>query len=130
MKWCFICAMGVCLLAAAVIRIYREDYKIVIVLLFTGVFLVYTSFKKFHLLSKAYRVLKEGKPEITVYYRDKNLVESKNTVIPAWADSFYFYGFLPEKNKVKTYRWEGIWQIVENGKELDKEDILKRFPDQ
>ena len=122
--------MGAGLLAIAVVCIVREDFKFVVLVLFAGVFLVINSLKKISLLKKADMALKEKRAEITVSYRDRNLVESKNSIIPVSADGLYLYGFLPEKNKVKTYRWEGIWQIVENGKELDKEDILKRFPDQ
>jgi len=126
-KWSSLCIAGVSLLVFGAIRIFREDYGLVIIFLFIGVFLTLASFKRIRLLKRGYEVLKESKTEITVYYKDRNQVESKNTVIPVWADAFYFYGFLTDENDIKTYRWEGIWRALENGQELEKEDIMKRL---
>jgi len=126
-KWGALCAIGVVLLTIAGISISRDNYNLVVIYLFLGIFLLLASLKKFHLLVQAYKVLKEGRAEITIYYRDRNQVESKNTVIPVLADMLYFYGFLPEKNDIKTFRWEGIWRALDNDKELEKEDILKRL---
>jgi len=128
-KWAAIGAAGICLLIFSGIRISREQYGIIIIVLFAGVLLVYSSFKKIRLLVKAHEVRKKKREEITVYYRDRNQVNSTNTVIPVWSDTFYFYGFLPEANDIKTFRWEGILQAKENGKVLEKEDILKRMCD-
>ena len=126
-KWCSLCTIGVFFFAFGLVRVFREDYNLVIIYLFVGVFLILASFKRIRLLKRGYDVLKEGKTEITVYYRDRNQVESKNAVIPVWSDAFYFYGFLTEENDIKTYRWEGIWRALENGQELEKEDIMKRL---
>ena len=129
LKWSALCAVGVCLLVYSGIRLSREEYGLVIIVIFAGLLLVYSSFKKIRLIVKAHEVLKKNRKEITVHYRDRNQVESKNTVIPVWADAFYFYGFLPEKKDVRTYRWEGILHANEDGKVLEKENILKRMDD-
>ena len=126
-KWCILCAIGAGLIIVAAISIYRENYNLVVIYLFLGIFLVLASLKRIHLIKMAYDAVKKGRPEITIFYRDRNLVESKTSIIPVWADSFYFYGYLPEKYDVKTFRWEGIWRALDNETELDKEDILKRL---
>ena len=128
-KWGALCTIGAFLITFSLISISRGNYNLIVIYLFLGIFLVYASLKKISLLIKAIKALKEARTEITIYYRDRNQVESTNTVIPVSADMLYFYGFLPEKNDIKTFRWEGIWRALDNDKELEREEIQKRVSD-
>ena len=127
-KWSLLCAIGVCFLIITSVFFFQKAYTWVMAGLFIGLFLTSTSWKRIGLLKKAGKALMEGKAEIAIYYKDKNLQESQNKVIPAGADTSYFYGYMPEKNDIKVFRWERIQRALENGKELKKEDILERLP--
>jgi glucose-6-phosphate 1-dehydrogenase len=124
-KWGGICVVGIGFLVFTALCYVRGNYTWIMVALFIGLFLTSTSWKRIRLLIKAVKSLKEGKEKIVVFYRDKNLNESQNEVMPAGADMFNFYGFLPEKNDIKTFRWQGIKRVLKNEKELTKDDILK-----
>jgi len=102
-----------------------DNFSLVVIYLFVGVFLTIASLKRIRLLLKGLKALKEGIEEISIFYKDRNQVESENTVIPAWSDHFYFYAYLAAEKEIKTYRWEGIIRVLHGGKELEKDDLLK-----
>jgi hypothetical protein len=124
-KWGTLCAIGIALLIFTVFCYLRQLYTWVMAGGFLGLFLTTASWKRLGLLRKAFAALKEGKSKMLVFYRDKNLIESQNEIIPAGADTFSFYGFLPEKQDIKAFRWQGIKRVLENEKELTKDDIMK-----
>jgi len=125
LKWGGICAAGIGLLVFTALCYAGGNYTWVMVGGFSGLFLASASWKRIRLLRKALAAIKEGKNKMLVFYRDKNLVESRNEIIPAGADAFNFYGFLPEKQDIKAFRWQGIKRILENERELTKDDVLK-----
>ena len=125
MKWGIFCAIGVGFLGFTAVCFLRKEYTWVFAALFIGLFLTSSSLKRIRLLKKADRAIKAGRGEIVVFYRDKNLKESEAAVIPAGADAFWFYGFLPERKDIKAFRWQGIRKVLENGRELTKDDVLK-----
>ena len=127
-KWSVFCAIGAGLLAFSILSYIKKDYTWVFAAGFLGLFLISSAWKRIKLLVNAAKAIKEGRGEIEIFYRDKNLVESQSSVIPAGADNFWFYGYLPERGDLKTFRWQGIKKALENGKELNKDDILKYFP--
>jgi len=124
-KWGILCVVGVALLVFTVFCYLRQLYTWVMAGGFIGLFLTSTSWKRIRLLRKANTAIKEGKSKLLVFYRDKNLIESQNEVIPAGADNLNFYGFLPEKQDIKAFRWQGIKRVLENEKELTKDDVMK-----
>ena len=124
-KWGVICAIGVCLLIFTVLYFIRKEYTWIFATGFLGLFLISSAWKKIRLLGNAARAIKDGRKEIEIFYRDKNLKESQETVIPTGADAFWFYGYLPAKGDIKAFRWQGIKKALENGKELNKDDILE-----
>ena len=124
-KWGALCAIGATLLAFTAFCYIHQFYTWVMAGGFLGLFLTSTSWKRIRLLRKAEAALKEGKSKMLVYYRDKNLIESQNEVIPAGADVLNFYGFLLEKQDIKAFRWQGIKRVLENEKELTKDDVMK-----
>ena len=124
-KWGVICALGVCLLVFTALCYIRGEYTWLFASGFLGLFLISSAWKRIKLLINAAKAIKEGRGEIEIFYRDKNLKESQDVVIPAGADTFWFYGYLPEKGDIKTFRWQGIKKVLENGKELTKDDIMK-----
>ena len=124
-KWGIFCAIGAGFLVFTAVCFLRKDYTWVFACLFIGLFLTSSSLKRIWLLKKADRAIKAGRGEIVVFYRDKNLNESENAVIPAGADNFWFYGFLPERNDIKAFRWQGIKRALENGRDITKDDVLK-----
>ena len=123
-KWRAVCASGVMVLIFTVFSFLREDYTWVAGGLLVSIFLISASIKRIKFLSHADKSLKAGKKEIIIFYRDRNLKESENSVIPAGADTFWFYGFLLEKKSLKAFRWERIRRAVDNGKDMKKDDIL------
>ena len=125
LKWGILCVIGAGFLAFTAICFLREEYTWIFAALFIGLFLTSSSLKRIRLLKKADRAIKAGKGEIVVFYRDKNLKESENAVIAAGADALWFYGFLSEKKDIKAFRWQGIKKVLENGRELTKDDVLK-----
>jgi len=125
LKWGGICAVGIGLLVFTALCYAGENYTWVMAGGFLGCFLTGASCKRIRLLKKAAKALKEGRESIVVFYRDKNLNESKNEVIPAGSDIFNFYGFLPQKNDIKAFRWQGIKKALANERELAKDDILE-----
>jgi hypothetical protein len=124
-KWGGIFVIGIGFLVFTALCYARKDYTWIMAGLFIGLFLTSSSWKRIRLLRKASEAIREGKSKIIVFYRDKNLNESQYEVIPAGADIFSFYGFMPEKNEIKTFRWQGIMRVLENEKELTKDDVLK-----
>jgi hypothetical protein len=127
MKWILLCVFGAGALAFTAVCFIRKDYTWVMVGLFIGLFLVSSSWKRIRFLQKAGRAQAAGQKEIIVFYRDKNLNESQEAVIPAGADAFWFYGFLAEKKYIKAFRWQGIRKVLENGTELTKDELLKKL---
>ena len=124
-KWSLLCAVGLGALVFTALCFIRKDYTWVFATGFTGVFLVSSSLKRIRFLKNAAKALEAGKGEVIIFYRDKNLKESQNAVIPAGEDTFWFYGYLPEKKDIKMFRWERIQRALANEKELKKEDILE-----
>ena len=129
LKWTILCALGFCFLLGTALCFYQKAYTWIMAFLFIGLFLASTSWKRIRLNKKAAKAIKDGKTEIVIHYKDKNLKESQSSVIPAGADASYFYGFLPERNDVKAFRWERIKRALENGTELNREGILERLAD-
>jgi len=126
-KWGILCAIGAALLVFTVFCYIRQLYTWVMAGGFLGLFLTTASWKRISLLRKAHAALREGKSKMLIFYRDKNLIESQNEVIPAGADNFSFYGFLPDKQDIKAFRWQGIKRVLENEKELTKQGLYKLF---
>ena len=124
-KWGILCAVGAGALVFTASCFIRQDYTWVFAAGFIGVFLLSASLKRIRFLKKATKALEAGQKEVIVFYRDKNLKESQNAVIPAGADTFWFYGYLLEKKDIKMFRWERIQRALEDEKELKKEDILE-----
>ena len=124
-KWGVICAIGVCLLVFTILSFIRKDFTWVFATGFLGLFLISSAWKRIRLLKNAAGAVKEGRNEIEIFYRDKNLKESQDIVIPAGADAFWFYGYLSAKGDIKAFRWQGIKKVLENERELSKDDILK-----
>ena len=127
LKWNVLCAIGLFILALTAVFYFLKFYIWVIGGLVVGLLLTSASWKRMDLLKRAGAALKNGKAEIIVYYLGRNLKERQSTVIPAGADTFYFYGFSPEKNDIKMFRWERIQRAIENGIEYKKEDIMERL---
>ena len=126
-KWGAFCAVGAGLLAFSLLSFMKKDYTWVFAAGFSGLFLISSAWKKIRLLMNAAKALREGRGKIEIFYRDKNLVESQDFVIPAGADNFWFYGYLPEKGDIKTFRWQGIKKVLENERELQRDDLLNNF---
>jgi hypothetical protein len=124
-KWIVFCIAGAGFLVFAFVCCLRQTYTWVLAAAFAGCFLFSASWKKLRLLAKAGRALKAGKNAIVIDYCDKNLKESRMSVIPAGADTFYFYGFSPETNAVKAFRWERIRRATCNEKEIGKDAIVE-----
>ena len=124
-KWGVVCAIGVCLLVFTALCFFREEYTWLFASGFLGLFLISSAWKRIRLLLNAAKAIKEGREKIEIFYRDKNLKESQNAVVPAGTDAFWFYGYSLEKNDIKTFRWQGIKKVLENERELSKDDILK-----
>lgn len=95
--------------------------------LFIGLFLLSSSYKRIRFLLRARKAFEAGSKEIVIFYRDKNLKESQNVIMPAGADASWFYGFLLDKKDIKAFRWERIQKALEDGKELKKDGILERL---
>ena len=129
LKWTILCVLGLGFLLGTALCFYLKTYTWLMASLFIGLFLTSSSWKRIRLNVKASRAIRDGKKEIVIHYKDKNFKESQSSVIPAGADASYFYGFLPEKNDVKSFRWERIQRALENGIELNREGILERLPD-
>ena len=125
MKWGIFCAIGAGFLVFTAVCFLQKYYTWVFAGLFLGLFLTSSSLKRIWLLKKADKAIKAGRGEIVLFYRDKNLKESQDTVIPAGADAFWFYGFMPERNDIKAFRWQGIKRALENGRDITKDDVLK-----
>ena len=128
-KWGALCAIGVGFLVFTAMCFIREEYTWIFAGALAGIFLITTSYKRIRFLKNAGRALEAGKKEIIIHYRDKNLKESRNAVIPAGADTLWFYGYLLEKKDIKAFRWQGIRQATENGKDMQKNDILEYLED-
>ena len=126
-KWALFCAIGAGVLVLTVFCYYKGLYTWIMLGLFIGLFLTSASGKRIRFLLKADKAIKAGQKEIIIFYRDKNLKESENAVIAAGADAFWFYGFLTEKKDIKMFRWQGIKRVLEDGKELTKDDLLKKL---
>jgi len=124
-KWGILCAIGVCFLIFTAVCFIRKDYYWIFSSFFAGIFFIITAGKRIIYLKTAERALEAGKKEILVHYRDKNLNESEYTVIPAGADTFWFYGFMTGKKDIKQFRWQGIRRVAENGKNMQRNDILE-----
>jgi glucose-6-phosphate 1-dehydrogenase len=124
-KWGCLFGIGIAVLGFTAFCFFRREYTWVMAGLFVGLFLTSASWKKIRLHLKAEKAIKEGKEEILIHYRDRNLKESQLSVIPAGADTFYFYGLLPEENDIKTFRWQGIRKAFKNGKELTRANLLE-----
>jgi glucose-6-phosphate 1-dehydrogenase len=124
-KWIVLFGAGAGALVFTAASFLWKNYSLIMAGLFIGLFLISASWKRIRLLLKAGKAIKAGQEEIVIFYQDKNLKESQNTVIPAGADNIYFYGFMHENNDIKTFRWQGIKRALENGKEITKDDILK-----
>lgn len=105
----------------------RNKYTWVFASGFFGLFLISSGWKRIRLLLNAKKLIRAGSKEIEIYYRDKNLKESRDIIIPAGADTLWFYGYLCEKKEIKAYQWQGIKKVLENEKELNKDDILERL---
>jgi glucose-6-phosphate 1-dehydrogenase len=126
-KWGVVFAAGAGALVFTALCFLQKNYTWVMGGLFIGLFLISSSWKRIGFLLKAGKAIKAGQKEIIVYYQDKNLIESQNAIIPAGADTFWFYGFLPEKNDIKAFRWQGIKRVLEDGKELTRDEVLKKL---
>ena len=126
-KWGILFSVGVCLLAFTAVAYIQKNYTWIFASGFLGLFLVSSSWKRIRFLLTAKKMLEAGEKEIVIHYRDKNLKESESSVIPAGADAFWFYGYLPEKKDIKAFRWERIKKATENGIDLKKDDILERI---
>jgi hypothetical protein len=124
-KWFTLGLLGIGCLIFAVACYFRQDYTWVLAAAFLGCFLTSASWKKIRLLITAGRALKAGKGSIVIFYRDKNLKETQNPVIPVGADTVYFYGFSPEKKDIKVFRWERILRALDQEKEIGKDAILQ-----
>jgi hypothetical protein len=124
-KWTVLCITGISFLVFAFVCYLRQTYTWVLSAAFVGCFLVSASWKKIRLLIKAGKALKAGKGALVIDYRDKNLKETQSSVIPVGADTFYFYGFSPENNAIKVFRWERIRRALDNGKEIGKDALLQ-----
>jgi hypothetical protein len=124
-KWAAVGLAGTCFLAGAFVCYRREAYTYVLALAFAGCFLLTSGWKKLRLLRAAVKALRTGKESVTIFYRDHNLNESENAVIPVGTDTLYFYGFSPQKMDIKVFRWNRIIRAVDNGKELNREDLIR-----
>jgi hypothetical protein len=125
-KWLILGLLGAACLIAALVSYFRQYYTWIFAAALVGLFLVTTAWKKLRLLGAASKALKTGRSEIIVFYRDGNLRESQQTVIPVEADSLYFYGFSPERNDTRMFRWNRIIRAQDTEKDLTQNDILAR----
>ena len=127
-KWSAFCAAGAALLVFAALCFTRGQFTWVFAGGFLGLFLISSGLKRIRLLSSARKAIKAGSKEIEIFYRDKNLKESREIVIPAGADTLWFYGYLCDRKEIKAFQWQGIKKVLENDKELQKDDVLNRLP--
>jgi hypothetical protein len=126
-KWIILGIVGIACLIAALVSYFRHYYTWIFAAALVGIFLVTTAWKKLRLLGAAVKALKTGRSEITVFYRDANLRESQQLVIPVEADSLHFYGFSPERNDTRIFQWKRVIRVTDNGKDLTQDDILSRL---
>ena len=124
-KYYLLCAVGLCFVALTVVFIIRLNYHFIFVTAFIGVMILYSVVRRIIYLSKAARALEAGKKEVLVHYRDGNMEESKNTIIPVGVDNNWLYGFLTEKKDIKQFRWKGVLWATLDGENIDHDDLLK-----
>ena len=86
-KYYFLCVIGLCFLILTVVFIVRHDYSLIFVSAFIGVMILNAAGKRISCLKTAGRALNAGQKEVLVYYRDGNMEESKNVIIPVRADT-------------------------------------------
>jgi hypothetical protein len=128
-KWLVLGAAGIFFIGAALACYLLRYYTWVLAAAFVGCFLVITAWKRLRLLKAALGAVREDREEVTVVYRDGNLRETGQTVIPVGADSLFFYGFSRERNDICTLRWNRIRRVSDKGKDLTKEELLSRAAD-
>jgi hypothetical protein len=126
-KWIILGLMGIACIITALICYFRRYYTWVLATAFVGCFLASTAWKKVRLLRASVKAIKEGRSGIVLFYRDGNLKETQETVIPAGSDRLYFYGFSPERNDTRSFRWNRVIRAQENGKDLNQDDIVSRI---
>jgi energy-converting hydrogenase Eha subunit G len=119
-------AAGIGFITAALACYFHQYYTWVLAAAFIGCFLVITAWKKLRLLKAAVRAVREGRGEITIFYRDGNLRETGQTVVPVGADSLFFYGFSRERNDTCMFRWNRIRRVSDKGNDLTKDELLFR----
>ena len=124
-KYGILCVIGILFLVLTVVFIVRTNYTFIFVSAFVGVMIINAAGRRIIYLIRATRALEAGKKEIIIFYRDGNLNESKETIIPVWSDTNWLYGFLIEKNDIKQFRWKGIQWTSENGKDIGKDELIK-----
>jgi energy-converting hydrogenase Eha subunit G len=125
-KWLILGAAGIGFISAALVCYFHGYYTWVLAAAFAGCFLVITAWKKLRLLKAALRAVREGRAEITIFYRDGNLRETEQTVVPVEADGLFFYGFSRERNDTCMFRWNRIRRVSDKGKDLTKDELLSR----
>jgi hypothetical protein len=125
-KWIILGLMGIACIITALIFYFRRYYTWVLASAFVGCFLASAAWKKVRLLGASAKAIKTGRSEIILFYRDGNLKETRETVIPTGSDNTYFYGFSPERNDTRSFRWNRVIRAQENGKDLDQNDIIFR----
>jgi hypothetical protein len=129
-KWALTGAAGLIVTALAVVCYLRHYYTWVMVLAFTGCFLLLTALKRIRLLAAAAKALAAGRQEVTILYRNANRGgDIERSVIPLGADNLYFYGFSTEKNGLCLFLWGRILRARDGERDLKKDDLLARTKD-
>jgi hypothetical protein len=126
-KWFILGLIGIACIVTALICFSRQIYTWVFAAAFVGCFLASTAWKRLRLLRAAARAVKAGRSEIMLFYRDANLKETQQTVIPAGSDDLFFYGFSPERKDIRMFRWNRMIRVQENEKDLTKDELLSRM---
>jgi energy-converting hydrogenase Eha subunit G len=119
-------AAGIGFISAALVCYFRQYYTWVLAAAFLGCFLSITAWKKLRLLKAAVRAVREGREEITIFYRDGNLRETGQTVVPVGADGIFFYGFSRERKDTRMFRWNRIRRVSDKGNDLTKDELIFR----
>ena len=127
LKWNILCGIGMCLLAFTAVCFILKKYAPLAAGLAIGLLFTSQSWKRIGLLKNAASAIENGAAQIELFYRGRNLKENRFFIIPAGADILYLYGFVPEKNDIRVFRWEQVQRAVENGIELQKDALLERF---
>jgi hypothetical protein len=126
-KWIVFGIAGIGFLSAALICFFLRYYTWILAAAFVGFFLVTSAWKRLWLLRASLMAVREGREELTIFYRDGNRTESRQSVIPVGGDGLFFYGFSRKRNDTQPFRWNWIRRVLDNEKDITKEELLSRI---